>query len=560
MKLRYFKINSEFRGLPVGFSLQFRKDNYYPSDNEEPICLVGLNGSGKSNSLEVLSELFYYLELQTICTNKELEKVHDRYASLDFELHYEISTIRWKEAYSRFHKNFNMNSDKNVIIKWRKIKDQQVSVSLFHIPESEEKYENVPSHYWYSLLPSKVIGYSSGQNELISNPFIKLDYHYFDEFVKSTQNKKFIETNTDVNRMFFMDYDSNELIAIANNLFEEDNKEKSIPKEDINLKLGIENLHSFGLKIQFKNYDGKPIIYPSEINLAIEKLKKCATTYYDNEKEIKVPQNRSINMNFYTDIAVKKAFRNQFKTSYELFRVLYLLRLMNIHCISPTSRKKIQNAPRNINLSDLIPKPETDKLAFKITDISFRKSNANLPVTYKQLSDGEHQLLHIMGTLKMMKQNDVLFLLDEPETHFNPAWRAKMIRLIMEMNADEYIEQDHFITSHSPFIISDCKPTNVYLFHKKNGKLEVKTAHEKRLNTFGTSVNLLTEEVFDKNESQGEYAGITIDELINRKYDDLKDIIKAKEDAKILGDSVEKTLLFRKLIMIEDELTNKTKK
>lgn len=560
MKLRYFKINSEFRGLPVGFSLQFRQNNYYKGDNEEPICLVGLNGSGKSNSLEVLSELFYYLELQTICTDKELKKVNDRYATLDFELYYEISDLKWKEAYSRYHRNFRINPNEKVIIQWQKKIDQQVSLSIYNAQEYGAKDENVPPDFWYLFLPNKVIGYSSGQNELISNPFIKLDYHYFDEFVKSTQTEDFQETNTDVNRMFFMDYDSNELIVIANFLFDVDPNVIRKSKEDINLKLGIESLHSFGLKIQYRNYDGKPIVYPSEINIAIEKLKKCATTYYDNEKDIKVLQNRSIEMNFFTDIAVKKAFRNQFKTSYELFRALYLLRLMNIHCISPTSRKKIQDAHRSTNLSDLIPKPETDKLAFKITDISFRKSNANHPVTYKQLSDGEHQLLHIMGTLKIMKQNDVLFLLDEPETHFNPAWRAKMVRLIMEMNADENIEQDHFITSHSPFIISDCKPTNVYLFHKKNGKLEVKTADEKRLNTFGTSVNLLTEEVFDKNESQGEYAGITIDELMNRKYNDQKDIIKAKEDAKILGDSVEKTLLFRKLIMIEDELTNKTKK
>lgn len=126
---------------------------------------------------------------------------------------------------------------------------------------------------------------------------------------------------------------------------------------------------------------------------------------------------------------------------------------------------------------------------------------------------------------------------------------------MMETNQEDDLEQDHFITSHSPFIISDCKPTNVYLFHRKDGKLTVQTAHERRLNTFGTSVNILTEEVFNKNESQGEYAGIVIGELMNRKYDTMEEIAKAKEDARMLGDSVEKTLLFRKLLMLEDALT-----
>jgi restriction system-associated AAA family ATPase len=415
----------------------------------------------------------------------------------------------------------------------------------------------MPLEFWHEILPNKVIGYSSGQNELISNPFLKLDYHYFDEFVKSTSNKN-EEVNTGVNRMFFMDYESNELIVLANFLFEEPSLGKTI-NGDVNTKLGIENLHIFSLKIQYRNYDNKVIEYPSELNLAIDKLKRCATAYTDNEITIKNKRDRIIELSYFTDIAVKKAFRNQFKTAYELFRIFYLLRLMNIHCISPTSRRKIKEAPRNTNLSDLIPRPEMDRLAFKVMDICFIKRNATEPVWYKQLSDGEHQLLHIMGTLKMMNENDVLFLLDEPETHFNPEWRAKMIHLIMETNKEMEVEQDHFITSHSPFIISDCKPTNVYLFHRKNGKLTVQTAHDKRLNTFGTSVNILTEEVFNKTESHGEYAGITIDKLMNRKYKKTEDILKAKNEAKILGDSVEKTLLFRKLIMLEEELKKKNK-
>jgi restriction system-associated AAA family ATPase len=560
MKLRYFKISSPFRGLPVGFSLQFRQNNYYPSDNDEPVCLVGLNGSGKSNSLEVLSELFYYLELQTIATDKALEIIRTRYAFLDFELNYEISIYKWREAYSQINQRLTIGSDERVLVKWHKKKDELVEVDVHSLNTNGGLYKDVPIKYWHALLPSNVIGYSSGQNELISNPFIKLDYHYFDEFVKSTQSKEYIDTNTDVNRMFYMDYESNELILIANYLFEQKPTTLKNLKEDINLKIGIEELHSFGLKIQFKNYDSKLINYPSEIILGIEKLKKCATTLHDNGKEIKSKQNRSIDLHFFSDIGLKKAFRNQFKTSFELFRLFYLLRLMNIHCISPTSRKKIQEAPRNTNLSDLIPKPEVERLAFKVVDICFRKRNTKEPVRYKQLSDGEHQLLHIIGTLKIMKLNDVLFLLDEPETHFNPAWRAKMIRLIMELNQEEQLEQDHFITSHSPFIISDSKPTNVYLFHKKNGKLKVQTAHDIPFNTFGTSVNILTEEVFNKNESQGEYSGITINELMNRKYKTKEEIQKAKEDARILGDSVEKTLLFRKLIMKEDELKKKKRK
>lgn len=560
MKLRHFKINSQFRGLPKGFSLQFRQNNEYAGDNEEPICMVGLNGSGKSNSLEVLSELFYYLELQTLATDKTLEDVNKQYQFLDFELTYEISSLKWKSAFSKYRQTPELSAESKVLVNCTKKKNDNLNITVADIEKSGSRF-SVPNYLWREILPNKVVGYSSGQNELISNPFIKLDYYYFDEFVKSTSDQN-VATNTEVNRMFFMDYESNELIVLANYLFADLGKAKGNEKSDVNVKLAIEQLHSFSLKIQFRTYDGSGIEFPSELNLGIEKLKQCATTWTDNKPKIKSKRERIISMSFYAGIAVLTAFRNVFKTSFELFRLLYLLRLMNIHSISPTARKKIREATQGTNLSDLIPRPEQDKLLFKVNDIRFRKKNVKSPVWYKQLSDGEHQLLHVMGTLKMMRENDVLFLLDEPETHFNPEWRAKMIRLIMETNKEEGLEQDHFITSHSPFIISDCKPTNVYLFHRKNGKLQlpVQTAHDRRLNTFGTSVNLLTDEVFNKNESQGEYSGITIKELMDRDYQTLEAIEKAKVDARILGDSVEKTLLFRKLIMIEDELTKKEKR
>lgn len=556
MKLRHFKINSSFRGLPKGFELKFREDNYYPKDNDEPICMVGLNGSGKSNSLEVLSELFYYLELQTLATDKTLRTVNERYESLDFELSYEISNFKWSNTLNkRRASDSTIILEKEVLVNWTKKIDGELLLNIKDIHETKT-LPQLPDYLWTEVLPNKVIGYSSGQNELISNPFIKLDYYYFDEFVKSTSEEN-VETNTEVNRMFFMDYESNELIVLANYLFENPGT-KSKLTSDVNIKLGIELLHSFSLKIQYRSYNGNLIQFPSELNLGIEKLKQCGF-WKDNKETVKNERDRVIEFSFYVDAAVRKAFRSTFKTSYELFRLLYLLRLMNIHCISPTARKRIREAPQGTNLSDLIPKPDVDRLAFKVSEIRFRKKGVAQPVWYKQLSDGEHQLLHIMGTLKMMKENDVLFLLDEPETHFNPEWRAKMIRLIMETNKEEQLEQDHFITSHSPFIISDCKPTNVYLFNRKNGKLKVQTAHTKRLNTFGTSVNILTDEVFGKEESQGEYAGIKITELMNRKYPSFETIQQAKQEAKILGDSVEKTLLFRKLIMLEEEFLEQQK-
>lgn len=561
MKIRHFTINSSFRGLPVGFSLKFRHNNYYAGDNEEPICMVGLNGSGKSNSLEVLSEIFYFLELKAFATDKTLSVLNERYEFLDFELSYEISSFKWKNIFNKARKSDSIpiSPDAKVLVSCLKLEDKDLEIKVADQDNIENQF-SVPSYLWSEILPNNVIGYSSGQNEIISNPFIKLDYYYFEEFIKSTSIEN-IETNTNINRMFFMDYESNELIVIANYLFEQYHLNIKGKNSDLNLKLGIEYLHSFSLKIQFRNYDGKEITFPSELNVGIEKLKQCATVWTDNEKQVKSKRDRIVQLSYFVDAGVEKAFKNIFKSSYELFRLLYLLRLMNIHCISTTARKKIKEAARGTNLSDIIPKPEQDQLVFKVQEIRFKKSKIKETIRYKNLSDGEHQLLHVMGTLKMMKELDVLFLLDEPETHFNPEWRARMVRYIMETNQEEHLEQDHFITSHSPFIISDCKPTNVYLFHKKDGMLvlPIQTAHDRRINTFGTSADILTDKIFGKNESQGEFSGKMIKDLLDKEYRTQNEIDEAKEKARMLGDSVEKTLLFRKLLMIEEELKNNQK-
>jgi restriction system-associated AAA family ATPase len=562
MKLRRLKIMSPFRGLPKeGIELNFRQDNYLLEDVNEPICLVGLNGSGKSNVLEVICEIFYYLEIQNVADKKELKRINERYTALSFEIEYTISRLKWSYAFSQLESKELDLGKENIIIRFKKTSTGKLSCEAYYA-EYSQRFD-IPGNKMSYVLPNRIVAYSSGQNELISNPFIKLDFHYFEEFQKRRSSIN-VSGDLDVNRMFFMDYESNQLVLLSNYLFQENNLLNWKDHVVFNKKLRIDHLHSFSLKIQFRDHKKAFIELPSELYVGIEKLKRCASIWTDNETELdknnpRLFKNRVVEMHFYTDVAVRGAFINIFKTPTELFRLLYLLRLLNMHCYTISARNSIKNASKGTNLSDLLPKPSADETVFKIDNILFKKSNTSEPVSYKHLSDGEHQLLHVIGTLMLIQESDVLFILDEPETHFNPEWRARMISLILQNNGNNNNEQDYFITSHSPFIISDCKPNNVYIFNRQGAKMTVETAAQKRLNTFGSSVNILTEEVFNKNESIADYSLGILNEIKDRSFRSLTAIQKAKEDARILGDSVEKTLLFRKLLMLEDEIKKKSK-
>ena len=158
------------------------------------------------------------------------------------------------------------------------------------------------------------------------------------------------------------------------------------------------------------------------------------------------------------------------------------------------------------------------------------------------MSDGEHQLLQILGAIILLNNGSALFLLDEPETHFNPEWRSKFIWLINEClkaNPTEVErEQEIVLTTHSPFMISDSKKSNVVWLKadKRDGPEEV------TINTYGTSVTNLLNEFFGK---QRQIADVSWKDMLeDLKSDDINELNDALSK---YGDSHEKAMILQKL-------------
>ena len=85
-----------------------------------------------------------------------------------------------------------------------------------------------------------------------------------------------------------------------------------------------------------------------------------------------------------------------------------------------------------------------------------RENDAKGDIEYADLSDGERQLLMVMGLLRIARGKRVLFLLDEPDTHLNPHWQHSYLRLI-ERWAGAVADADNchiVLTSHNPLTIS----------------------------------------------------------------------------------------------------------
>ena len=85
-----------------------------------------------------------------------------------------------------------------------------------------------------------------------------------------------------------------------------------------------------------------------------------------------------------------------------------------------------------------------------------RKNDDSGDISFSDLSDGERQLLMVLGLIRVSRGKEALFLLDEPDTHLNPAWQLTYLDLIREWTevaADEDKCQI-IMTSHNPLTIA----------------------------------------------------------------------------------------------------------
>lgn len=92
--------------------------------------------------------------------------------------------------------------------------------------------------------------------------------------------------------------------------------------------------------------------------------------------------------------------------------------------------------------------------------IRVKVRNANGSLTFVELSEGEQQLLMVLGLLRFTKEDESLFLLDEPDTHLNPAWSMRYLEFLNEIVGDQ--DTSHIImTTHDPLVIAALKKSQV---------------------------------------------------------------------------------------------------
>ncbi len=602
MRLIRLKINQTngFRSLKKGFEIFFLRDFHFNKASEfNPYILAGNNGSGKSNVLEALAEIFFHLDCIYLSKkpnyfekNQENPKGFDPKKSRINAYELEYFTFLDKNVFpnevdytKKAHIKITKKSNESPTIKWL---NKETFLHNTELNAKETKH----------LLPEYVVGYASGNNETLSLPFFKSRFLQYDAYISDLINSEFVDPKPE-NSLVYLDETFSQAILLTNLLMYDNVDEIENEKENKILKpfkdyVKLLDVESFRIIIRtdkkieiplFNNPNGNPRYGDTEkvrllqnvdlqtedksifIRSYLEKLKRCATycdeyqnydTYAeDGYAEDYFDDRGYLILDFNVNNATKKAFQFHFeKNPLKLFELFQLLLVLDNNEVTIKNKQRAYSSENIFINQDIhqIPLEESRILRFK--DFYIKKENLKEGIYTKALSDGEHQFLHTLGLCLLFKDTRSLFLLDEPETHFNPDWKAKFISSIRNCFNKEEKESNEtmremLITTHSPFLISDSKSDYVYVFKKNRSTGKVEEIVRPEFQTFGSSVNKIGIRIFEMPNTIGEYAQQRVEEF--RTEFELLKTPKQMEDLiikinKELGESVERILLVNEII------------
>ncbi len=442
MQLRRIKIGNfrNLRDVEIVFDTDLAPSPGSPADAPRKAirshALIGQNGTGKSNLIEALITIFRDLDL-------------DRpQAPFDYELEYNI----------RGH-NVHIVADSS--------RQKLPFVWVDGKPESQGFLVKHAREYF----PSHVFAYYSGKNERIESLFRTHQDRY----------KQLLRQDSDdlVRRLFYCRGGHSQLVLLACLLSDDPVFKKLLDN------LNIESIESalFVLKKPYaaRDLDEQDIALGDArfwyargtvVNGFLDKLWQVAWAPVQETRQVAI----------------------DFRRRPEKQELLYLF---------------VPDQHKLKELGELVGTPERffryaeaayigDLLEEVRITVKKRKGHGG-DVEFKQLSEGELQMLTVLGLMRITREDHCLFLLDEPDTHLNPIWKLRYfddIESVLAPREGSIVqgESQILITTHDPMMVGSLKREQVHILRRDGNRtvVEVPDEHPQGMGVTG----LLKSELF----------------------------------------------------------------
>ncbi|EAZ0191295.1 chromosome segregation protein SMC [Salmonella enterica subsp. enterica serovar Putten] len=418
MKVDKLHIRSRFKNLE-NVRVEFDEDHLMT-------VIVGRNGSGKSNVLEALVAIFRNLDLG--------EK-----PPFSYELVYRLGQPHKENQPSDRWLEITIDADpsrgslaKQYIVGIRDLlAEQQIglfSEKIKNVPFSKVKRDkegNAP------YLPKYVFAYYSGPSDRLENYFKK---HRADFYRRLLQEQ--LDLQGDIRPLFYAKPFHSQFVLLAFFLNEQNSTEKDFLREHLGIE-GLDSIHFVMRQPGWAKQKGELFWGASGVvRRFLDELIKYSLS------PVKVTRQEDTSL-----------------TGSNISNEFFHLFLPDVNALREFARE--------LSADELFKMLESTLLSEIISEVSIRVkvSSSEEPLTFRELSEGEQQLLTVLGLLKFTGGKDSLFLLDEPDTHLNPSWAVKYLQFLRDFVPNH--ETSHLLmVTHHPLAIAELKKQQVQVMWK----------------------------------------------------------------------------------------------
>lgn len=278
--------------------------------------------------------------------------------------------------------------------------------------ESEQGY----SHY----LPRFVFGYYSGASDRFHSYFVEHQRRFYRKLKSPSADPSKLPFRP----LFLANATHGQFVLLAFYSHEDEQL-----KDFLDVNLGILDLESVLFVVKkpgwqkkrttdrFWGAQGIPRLFLDrlfELSLAPMKLKRSVdVSFREKPKSIDC-------WNLFLDREAFKKLANSYDRPQEFFKTL-----------------------ESVDISDLLMEIR----------VQVKVRNLDGSISFRELSEGEQQLLLVLGLLRFTKEDEALFLLDEPDTHLNPQWSVRYLQFIEGIVGKQPTSQI-LMATHDPLVFA----------------------------------------------------------------------------------------------------------